>query len=80
MANVQHIFPDLSSSDSTNSTIRFPVLLEDGSNWILYKEQFLAVVISKKLRGYLMGTERRPVPTTAPGVDPDADTRVQGHH
>ena len=57
-----------------------PVLLEDGLNWILYKEQFLAVVISKKLQGYLMGTERRPVPTTAPGVDPDADTRVQGHH
>ena len=80
MANIKHVFPGLSSSDSMTSTVCIPTLLKDGSNWILYKEQFLAVVISKKLRGYLMGTERRPVLTTAPGVDPDADTRVQGHH
>ncbi|KAI0714130.1 hypothetical protein C8T65DRAFT_694889, partial [Cerioporus squamosus] len=73
MANVQQIHPDFSSSNTATSTARIPMLLEDGSNWILYKEQFLAVVVSKKLRRYLQGTEQKPVPLTAPGVDPDAD-------
>ncbi|KAL7278122.1 hypothetical protein ACG7TL_008093 [Trametes sanguinea] len=71
------ITPNPTSSSETTSTMRVPILIEDGSNWVLYKAQFLAYAYLKGLRRYLEGTEALPVPTTAPGVDPDADERYE---
>ena len=76
MANVQKISPDPTlTSEHTTSTAKISQLLEDGFHWILYREQFLAAVILKRLRCYLLGTERKPVPPTVPGVNSDADER-----
>ncbi|EED81387.1 predicted protein [Postia placenta Mad-698-R] len=61
----------LNPNESTTS--RIPKLIEDGLNWILYKEQFHAAVYAKGLVRFLKGRDKAPVPTTAPGVDPDAD-------
>ncbi len=78
MADIHHIAPDPSSlMDSSTSTSKIPALIEDGSNWILYKAQFMAVVHAKGLRRYLEGRERKPVPLTAYGVDSDADERYE---
>lgn len=65
----------LNQSESTTS--RIPKLIEDGSNWILYKEQFRAAVYAKGLVRFLEGRDKAPIPTTAPGVDPDADERYE---
>ncbi|KAF9799838.1 hypothetical protein IEO21_10490 [Rhodonia placenta] len=59
------------------TTSRIPKLNEDGSNWVLFKEQFVAAVSAKGLVRFLDGREKVPVPTTAPGVDPDADERYE---
>ena len=57
--------------------LKVPKLSEDGSNWVLYKSQFVSAVIAKKLCRYLTGTIRAPLPMTAPGVDPDADKHYE---
>ncbi|KAF9804670.1 hypothetical protein IEO21_09307 [Rhodonia placenta] len=62
---------------SETATSRIPRLLEDGSNWILYKEQFRAAALAKGLVWFLEGRDKAPTPTTAPGVDPDADERYK---
>ena len=41
--------------------ISLPRLNEDGSNWILYRDQFMSAVYSKGLRRYLEGRDLRPV-------------------
>ncbi|OSX64737.1 hypothetical protein POSPLADRAFT_1135825 [Postia placenta MAD-698-R-SB12] len=56
-----------------STTSRIPKLIEDGSNWILYKEQFCAAVYTKGLVQFLENHDKAPVPTTASGIDPDAD-------
>ena len=58
-------------------SLKVPKLSEDGSNWILYKSQFVSAVIAKKLCRYLTGTIRAPLLTTAPGIDPDADEHYE---
>ncbi|KAF9794104.1 hypothetical protein IEO21_11214 [Rhodonia placenta] len=65
----------LNPNESTTS--RILKLIEDGSNWILYKEQFRAAVYAKGLVRFLEGRDKAPVPTTAPGVDPDADEHYE---
>ncbi|CDO71000.1 hypothetical protein BN946_scf184844.g4 [Trametes cinnabarina] len=82
MADFQQITPDptsLSTSSDLSSTtsLKIPLLVEDGSNWVLYKAQFLTAVHAKGLRRYLEGRERMPTPTTAPGVDSEADERYE---
>ena len=77
MADIHHISPDPLSQSEATSTSKIPALNEDGSNWVLYKAQFLAAVQAKGLRRYLEGRERVPQPTTAPGVDSDADERYE---
>ncbi len=78
MADIHRIAPDPSSlMDSSTSTSKIPALIEDGSNWILYKAQFLAVVHAKGLHCYLEGREQKLVPPTAYGVDSDADKRYE---
>ncbi|EED82932.1 predicted protein [Postia placenta Mad-698-R] len=62
---------------SETATSRIPRLLEDGSNCILYKEQFRAATLAKGLVRFLEGRDKAPTPTTAPGVDPDADERYE---
>ncbi|KAF9800126.1 hypothetical protein IEO21_10439 [Rhodonia placenta] len=52
-------------------------LIKDGSNWILYKEQFRAAVYAKGLVWFLEGRDKAPILTTAPGVDLDADERYE---
>ncbi|KAI0747038.1 hypothetical protein C8Q80DRAFT_1069223, partial [Daedaleopsis nitida] len=73
MADIHQISPDPTSSSDSTSSAKVPQLIEDGSNWILYCEQFLTAVFAKGLRRYIEGTERVPIPPTAPGVDSDAD-------
>ncbi|KAI0370319.1 hypothetical protein BV20DRAFT_909634, partial [Pilatotrama ljubarskyi] len=65
------------SQPENSSSIKVPALNEDGSNWVLYKAQFLTAVQAKGLRRYLEGRERLPTPMTAPGVDSDADERYE---
>lgn len=82
MADIQHITPDptslsTSSDLSPTTSLKIPLLVEDGSNWVLYKAQFLTAVQAKGLRRYLEGRERMPTPTSAPGVDSDADERYE---
>ncbi|KZT00140.1 uncharacterized protein LAESUDRAFT_606225, partial [Laetiporus sulphureus 93-53] len=55
------------------SSVRIPHLAEDGSNWVLYKEQLRSAVTAKKLVRYLDGRDKEPTAPTAPGVDSDAD-------
>ncbi|OJT06657.1 Retrovirus-related Pol polyprotein from transposon TNT 1-94 [Trametes pubescens] len=79
MANIQHITPDptslsTSSDLSLTTSLKIPLLVKDGSNWVLYKAQFLT---AKGLRRYLEGREHMPTPTSAPGVDSDADERYE---
>ena len=52
MADIHRIAPDPSSltSESSTSTAKVPALTEDGSNWIIYKAQFLAAIHAKGLR------------------------------
>ncbi|EJF55539.1 hypothetical protein DICSQDRAFT_73598, partial [Dichomitus squalens LYAD-421 SS1] len=77
MADIHKIVRDpLSQTEATTSS-KIPALNEDGSNWVLYKAQFLAAVYAKGLRRYLEGTERVPQAPTAPGVDSDADERYE---
>ncbi|KAF9805681.1 hypothetical protein IEO21_08964 [Rhodonia placenta] len=59
------------------TTSRILKLNEDGLSWVLFKEQFVAAVSSKGLVWFLDGREKVPVPTTAPGIDPDADERYE---
>ncbi|KZT06151.1 uncharacterized protein LAESUDRAFT_610849, partial [Laetiporus sulphureus 93-53] len=54
-------------------SVRIPRLAEDGSNWVLYKEQLRSAVMAKKLARYLDGHDKEPTAPTAPGVDSDAD-------
>ena len=78
MADIHRIAPDpITSNESPTSTARVPALAEDGSNWVLYKAQFLAAVQAKGLRRYLEGKERQPIQPTAPGVDSDADEKYE---
>ncbi|KAI0743026.1 hypothetical protein C8Q80DRAFT_1060134, partial [Daedaleopsis nitida] len=78
MTNIHKITPDPSTlMESTSSSAKIPVLVEDGSNWIMYKAQFLVAVYAKGLRRYIEGTENIPIPPTAPGVDPDANERYE---
>ncbi|PIL33575.1 transcription factor [Ganoderma sinense ZZ0214-1] len=77
MADIHQINPDPSSHTDSHSNVKIPTLIEDGSNWILYKAQFLTDVQSKGLRRYLEGRERLPKQPTAPGVDSDADERYE---
>ncbi|KAF9799717.1 hypothetical protein IEO21_10510 [Rhodonia placenta] len=65
----------LNPNESTTS--RIPKLIEGGSNWILYKEQFRAAVYAKGLVRFLEGCDKAPVPTTALGIDPDADEHYE---
>ncbi|PIL29075.1 hypothetical protein GSI_09123 [Ganoderma sinense ZZ0214-1] len=44
-----------------SSHITLPHLNEDGSNWILYRDQFMSAVYAKGLRRYLEGRDLRPV-------------------
>ncbi|EED84360.1 predicted protein [Postia placenta Mad-698-R] len=66
-------FYEFQLNPSESTTSRIPKLIEDGSNWILYKEQFRAAVYAKGLVRFLEGRDKAPIPTTAPGVDPDVD-------
>ena len=77
MADIHHITTDPLSQSEATTPSKIPALNEDGSNWVLYKAQFLAAVQAKGLRRYLEGRERVPQPTTAPGVDSDADERYE---
>ena len=51
MADIHRIAPDPSSltSESSTSTAKVPALTEDGSNWIIYKAQFLAAIHAKRV-------------------------------
>lgn len=44
------------SLTSTIKVLRTPILENDGSNWITYKERLLNVVTSKGLRRHITGT------------------------
>ncbi len=77
MANIQQISPTPTSQSNSISTARVPTLLEDRSNWIIYRESFLTAVFAKGLRRYLDGTEKQPIPTSAYSVDPDADENYE---
>ncbi|KZT12094.1 uncharacterized protein LAESUDRAFT_641303, partial [Laetiporus sulphureus 93-53] len=61
------------SLSNHESSVRIPCLAEDGSNWVLYKEQLRSAVMTKKLARYLDGCNKEPTAPTAPGVDSDAD-------
>ena len=77
MADIHQINPDSSSHTESHSNVKIPMLIKDGSNWILYKAQFLTVVQLKGLCRYLEGRERLPRQPTAPGVDSDTDERYE---
>ncbi|KZT08430.1 uncharacterized protein LAESUDRAFT_649241, partial [Laetiporus sulphureus 93-53] len=61
------------SLSNHESSVRIPHLAEDGSNWVLYKEQLRSAVMAKKLARYLDGRDKEPTAPMAPGVDSDAD-------
>ncbi|KAI0757985.1 hypothetical protein C8Q74DRAFT_1159397, partial [Fomes fomentarius] len=78
MANIHCITPHPSSlTDSLMSTMKILALIEDGSNWILYKAQFLAIIHTKRLRRYFEGREQKLVPLTAYSIDSDANKRYE---
>ena len=58
-------------------SLRIQKLLEDGLNWILYKQELVSIISSKGLKRYLNGNEKQPVAPTAAGVDPDADEKYE---
>ncbi|KAJ3473669.1 hypothetical protein NLI96_g12886 [Meripilus lineatus] len=58
-------------------TIRIQRLLEDGSNWVLYKEELTSLVTSKGLKRYLAGTEQQPAAPEKPGEDFEADEKFE---
>ncbi|KAJ3481608.1 hypothetical protein NLI96_g7549 [Meripilus lineatus] len=68
---------DLKAPTSDRGSVRITKLLDDGANWILYKEELTSAVGAKGLRRYLMGTEKQPVAPTAQGVDEEADEKYE---
>ncbi len=55
---------NMSSSTSTIKLLNLPRLKDDGTNYILYKEQIPNVATSKGLRQVLYGTAKKPVEMT----------------
>ncbi|KAK0222060.1 kinase-like domain-containing protein [Armillaria fumosa] len=55
---------DMSLSTSTVKLLNLPRLKDDGTNYILYKEQIPNVATAKGLRRVLYGTTKRPVEMT----------------
>lgn len=70
-------FKTSESSSGDSSSTKLPKLAEDGSNWILYKSQFIAAVTAQRLKRYLDGRETTPTAPTASGVDSDADAKYE---
>ena len=68
---------DQSSSLGFGEGLKVPKLSEDGSNWVLYKYQFTSAIVARKLRHYLSGKAKAPIPPTAPGVDSDANEKYE---
>lgn len=68
---------DQSSSLGFGEGLKVLKLSEDGSNWVLYKSQFTSAIVARKLRRYLSGKAKAPIPPTAPGVDSDADEKYE---
>ena len=62
-------------TSANTSSLKISKLNDNGSNWVMFRHEFESAVSSKGLRRYLEGREKRPVPPTAPGVDPDADDK-----
>ncbi len=60
------------SDMNTTSTVKFlnlPRLKDDGSNWILYKEQIPNAATSKGLKCHLTGTVKKPAELTESNGD-----------
>ncbi|PCH39712.1 hypothetical protein WOLCODRAFT_116080, partial [Wolfiporia cocos MD-104 SS10] len=65
---------------SESMTSRIPKLREDGTNWILYKEQFRVAVLAKGLVQFLEGRDREPRAPEIPGEDSEADEEYESAH
>ncbi len=77
MANIEQISPAPTSQSNSISTARVPTLLEDGSNWTIYRESFRTAIFVKGLRRYLDGMKKQPIPTLAYGVNSNADENYE---
>ncbi|THH15160.1 hypothetical protein EUX98_g9509 [Antrodiella citrinella] len=62
-------------TSANGSSVKLTKLNEGGSNWVMFKHEFVSAVSLKGLRRYLEGREKRLEEPTAPGVDPDADDK-----